>query len=442
MFFIKVLLQWSILYTFQTTVRGKCIFQFHSQQSPMGNFSSPLFPSNYTESLECVYNFQGKEHETLKLTFHEFDLEAPFVKGCLTDYIDISTITIIGNKFLVGRYCGDDIPASMLFMNPHAEIIFKTNLVIHRKGFHGSYHFQDEKTIPPPRSTGNVSNCGGTVSGVGGVIVSPGFPYYFPKDVDCIWLIRVDYHMKIYVRILKMQLYGSIANCAEAELTLYDGYSSISFNPKVLQKYCGDLRYYKNVEEQTQLSSRNRLLLRFKTSAAQIMKGEDLDKNAVGFKIVWTAVDFKQEGKCEEFICKESRYCFSSPDNSCAEMRNYCIDKSLVCNGHPNCGNEDYTDEDKCNIPLLAGCGAAGGVLLLSFLIGFCLYRRHSGLRNSNSHSLNMQLRQLEHSPSYSGRPPSGHFYYPGDPNCSVHSASYELLHTKPMARVEKRAMR
>ncbi|GBM14449.1 hypothetical protein AVEN_246607-1 [Araneus ventricosus] len=63
---------------------------------------------------------------------------------CLTDYIDVSTITIIGNKFLVGRYCGDDIPASMLFMNPHAEIIFKTNLVIHRKGFHGSYHFQDE----------------------------------------------------------------------------------------------------------------------------------------------------------------------------------------------------------------------------------------------------------------------------------------------------------
>ncbi|GBM23638.1 hypothetical protein AVEN_117388-1 [Araneus ventricosus] len=224
-------------------------------------------------------------------------------------------------------------------------------------------------------------------------------------------------------------------NCAEAELTLYDGYSSISFNPKVLQKYCGDLRYYKNVEEQTQLSSRNRLLLRFKTSAAQVMKGEDLDKNAVGFKIVWTAVDFKKEGQCQEFICKESRYCFSSPENSCAEMKNYCIDKSLVCNGHPNCGNEDYTDEDKCNIPLLAGCGAAGGVLLLSFLIGFCLYRRHGSLRNSPSQSLNMQLRQLEHSPSFSGRPPNSNFYYPGDPNCSVHAASYELLHTKPMAR-------
>ncbi|GIY18899.1 hypothetical protein CDAR_557871 [Caerostris darwini] len=123
---------------------SKCIFEFHSHQSAQGNFSSPLFPGNYSESLECVYNFQGKEHETLRLTFHEFQLEQPFVKGCLTDYIDVSTITIIGNKFLVGRYCGDTIPGSMLFMNPHAEIIFKTNLVVHGKGFHGSYHFQDE----------------------------------------------------------------------------------------------------------------------------------------------------------------------------------------------------------------------------------------------------------------------------------------------------------
>lgn len=64
--------------------------------------------------------------------------------------------------------------------------------------------------IPPPKSTANVSNCGGTITGVGGIIVSPGYPYYFPKDVECIWLLRVDYHMKIYVRILKMQLYGSI----------------------------------------------------------------------------------------------------------------------------------------------------------------------------------------------------------------------------------------
>ncbi|XP_042903223.1 CUB domain-containing protein 2-like [Parasteatoda tepidariorum] len=409
-----------------TAALSKCIFQFQSEQSERGNFSSPMFPNNYSESLECIYNFQGKDHETLRLTFHHFDLEAPFKKGCLTDYVDVSTITIVGSKFLVGRFCGNDIPNSMLFMNPRAEIIFKTNHVIHSKGFHGSYHFQDEKMIPPPKSTMNVSNCGGIVTGVGGIIVSPGYPYYFPKNIECIWLLRVDYHMRIYVRIIKMQLYGSIANCPEAELAIYDGYSSISFNPNLMQKYCGDLRYYKNIEEQTALSARNRLLLRFKTSAAQIMKGEDLDKNAVGFKIIWTAVEFQDEGKCKEFVCKDSRYCMSSLDNACSEVRNYCIDKSLVCDGYPNCSNEDYSDEDRCNIPLLAGCGAAGGILLLSFLIGFCLYRRQSNLHEhlSHSHSLNMQLRQLEHSPSYSGRTP----FYPDIPPSSI--------------RVDKRSLR
>lgn len=70
--------------------------------------------------------------------------------------------------------------------------------------------FNFSEMIPPPKSTANVSNCGGTITGVGGIIVSPGYPYYFPKDVECIWLLRVDYNKKIYVRILKMQLYGSI----------------------------------------------------------------------------------------------------------------------------------------------------------------------------------------------------------------------------------------
>lgn len=57
-------------------------------------------------------------------------------------------------------------------------------------------------------------------------------------------------------------------------------------------------------------------------------------------------------GQCQDFVCRESRYCISTPENSCAEMRHYCIDKSLVCNGYANCGNEDLTDEDKCKLEI------------------------------------------------------------------------------------------
>lgn len=60
---------------------AKCIFQFSSQQHENGNFSSPQYPKKYSEELRCIYNFHGKDHETLRLTFYVFDLEAASEKG-------------------------------------------------------------------------------------------------------------------------------------------------------------------------------------------------------------------------------------------------------------------------------------------------------------------------------------------------------------------------
>lgn len=57
---------------------------------------------------------------------------------------------------------------------------------------------------------------------------------------------------------------------------------------------------------------------------------------------------FNISGLCQDFVCKDSHYCITKSENSCSEMLTYCIDKSLVCNGYANCGNEDYTDEDRC----------------------------------------------------------------------------------------------
>ncbi|UYV63909.1 hypothetical protein LAZ67_2005949, partial [Cordylochernes scorpioides] len=282
---------------------AECTFQYDSSRSKVGNFSSPNFPANYSEDLECFYYFSGEDYETLRLTFFVFELEKPFEKGCLTDYIDISTITILNEKQLVGRYCGRQVPPNMLFMHPRAEIVFKSNLVVHGRGFYGRYEFLDEKFIPPPPST--PQSCGGNETGVGGVIMSPGFPGSFQGDLDCIWLIRAEYSQYIYVRILKLHLYGSIANCAEAQLSIIDGYSSLSFNTQLLQKYCGDLTYYKNAGDQIRLSTRNRILIRFKTAVGNDVS-RDKKNDYVGFKLVWTAVNFEKTGRarrrCSQYL--------------------------------------------------------------------------------------------------------------------------------------------
>ncbi|GFQ81646.1 CUB domain-containing protein 2 [Trichonephila clavata] len=260
--FVRKLVHYHIFTLLYSESVAQCFYDFDSNVSKVGNFTSPNFPKKYNANAICYYNFIGNDFETLKLDFEAFDLEEPYSKGCLTDYVDISTITASNVKELVGRYCGNKVDSPMLSMHPKAEIIFRSNHVIEGQGFFGMYEFKDESLIPPPNSTAGIIGCGGIVTGVGGTIVSPGYPQFFPKNIECVWLIRVDHHKHIYTRILELQLYGSIANCNDVELSIYDGYSSFSFNPEIIKKYCGDLKYYKNVEELTQMSKRNRLLVR------------------------------------------------------------------------------------------------------------------------------------------------------------------------------------
>ncbi|OQR75819.1 suppressor of tumorigenicity 14 protein-like, partial [Tropilaelaps mercedesae] len=241
--------------------------------------------------------------------------------------------------------------------------------------FFGHYEFTDERSVPPPPSS-NVTDCGGTLSGVGGILTSPNYPHSFPKDVDCAWLIRVDYEKHIYLRVLELQLKGSIANCGEAELVIYDGYSNIDVNPVLLKRYCGDLKYYKNTEEKTQLSRRNRIVVRLRTTVASPQRHEG---EIIGFKLVWTAVTFADQ--CEQFTCGKSQYCVNTESGTCntSLTKNYCIDRTLQCDGVPNCSGEDSSDEDKCRLPLLAGCGAAGGMLAFIVLVSLSCVRSSPG---------------------------------------------------------------
>ncbi|XP_022245858.1 neuropilin and tolloid-like protein 2 [Limulus polyphemus] len=410
-----------------------CMYHFDSTQSKVGNFSSPNFPAKYPDNLQCNYQFVGKPYETLRLTFFSFELEQPYKDGCLTDYVDISTVTAFKVKQLVGRFCGRDVTSPIQSMYPQMEIMFRTNHAKQFRGFYGKYDFRAEKDVPPPESSPKVKGCGGIETGFGGVIISPGYPDSFPEDVKCIWLIRVAHGMHIYIRVLELQLYGSIANCADAELSVFDGYSSFEFNPDLVKRYCGDLKYYKNVEEKTALSERNRLLIRFLTSRGQGKIGDEI----MGFKLMWTAVTFRKEGECEGFTCKTSQFCVNSGSPMCAQTRQYCIDPSLVCNGLPNCSENDVSDEDQCNIPLLAGCGAAVSLVVLCSVVGIIVYRkrRRVGKSMSQTQNLNMQLRQLECSPSFPNRS-SGNYYSspsevcsPLETNCRLHP-HYDVIVT------------
>ena len=94
------------------------------------------------------------------------------------------------------------------------------------------------------------------------------------------------------------KFYFSPANCKEAQLSIYDGYENYDFSPKEPKKFCGDLRYYKGIDDKVDLSSDNRLLIRFQADVSHTQWSEQLaGKDRVGFRMVWTAIDFTPKGQ-------------------------------------------------------------------------------------------------------------------------------------------------
>ena len=51
---------------------------------------------------------------------------------------------------------------------------------------------------------------------------------------------------------------------------------------------------------------------------------------------------------CDGFYCHGGEYCIDSGSLICNTGPRYCIDRSLRCNGVPNCGAYDFSDEDMC----------------------------------------------------------------------------------------------
>ncbi|CAC5360552.1 CUBN [Mytilus coruscus] len=65
--------------------------------------------------------------------------------------------------------------------------------------------------------------------------------------------------------------------------------------------------------------------------------------------ILITMVDLDLSRKCHQFLCHETKHCLEKKNNGCkTPTYQYCINHSLLCNGLPNCGVTDNSDEARC----------------------------------------------------------------------------------------------
>ncbi|XP_041354160.1 membrane frizzled-related protein-like [Gigantopelta aegis] len=323
----------------------KCEYHFSYKKQMSGNFKSPKFPKFYPELITCHYYFDAATDGRIQIDFDVFELE-PMAKddtACRFDYVDIFSVDRMGYKTLLSRFCGSEKPEAITSIQSRLEIIFVSDYTKTANGFLGQYTFLDDTWQPfgPP-----TQGCGSeTLTGAGGVISSPNFPSPFPGNTKCTWLIKVKEGYQIFIHHLALDI-GESAQCDEKHLLIYNGFATPDMVPE--ERLCGQLHsYHPSMKEF--LSSSSRVVIRFISTSANTERSK-------GFQLVWSAVRLPEDGTCAQFTCAGGQHCYEPA--ICMPLERYCIDESLHCDGVPNCGPFDDSDERKClrEILIVAAC--------------------------------------------------------------------------------------
>ncbi|XP_070188773.1 uncharacterized protein [Littorina saxatilis] len=258
---------------------------------------------------------------------------------CVYDYIDVYAVDSKGYRTVLGRFCGNKLPAPITSPQSTLLIEFVSDYTKPSTGFFGHFTFLGDNWQPFDHAR---RMCGpGNMEGSGGIIQSPGYPRPFPPGVDCSWLVKVRDDEQILIMIDDLDI-GTSAHCAasDSSLQIYYGYATNNTVPS--ENLCGQLHSVIAARKRERPSPSSRVVIRFITGPNNLERSR-------GFRLTWTAIHLPQEGPCPEFQCEGGYACgLEGLGGICDQLPRYCIHDDQRCNGIANCGQHDDSDERRC----------------------------------------------------------------------------------------------
>ncbi|KAK2868219.1 hypothetical protein Q7C36_000090 [Tachysurus vachellii] len=206
--------------------------------SSSGNISSPNFPGLYPYNVDCSWLIVVSEGSSVLLTFHHFELE--YHADCAYDYVKIYNGVSEDEGNLLGKFCGDATPPQFSSSWNIMSIIFHSDRHVARTGFLVGYR---------------KDTCGGVLTGISGVISSPGYPLEYSNNAECSWMIQVSNRSVVTLVFLDFQLENN-EGCNFDYIALFDG-------PTVQHRHIGN--YCGNKGPPNTVSTSNQLLVVFKS---------------------------------------------------------------------------------------------------------------------------------------------------------------------------------
>ncbi|KAB0373534.1 hypothetical protein FD755_015193 [Muntiacus reevesi] len=160
-----------------------------------GTILSPGYPEPYGNNLNCIWKIIVTEGSGIQIQVISFATEQNWDSLEIYDGGDSSAPRL-------GSFSGTTVPALLSSTSNQLYLHFQSDISVAAAGFHLEY-----KSKLPGRShiscmPGTVrrwnypsplciATCGGTLSSMGGVVLSPGFPGTYPNNLDCTWKISL-----------------------------------------------------------------------------------------------------------------------------------------------------------------------------------------------------------------------------------------------------------
>ncbi|XP_036410589.1 CUB domain-containing protein 2 [Megalops cyprinoides] len=259
-----------LLYIYGKAVSKKGVKCGGILSAPNGNVSSPNFPGLYPYNTECAWLIVVAEGSSVLLTFHHFELE--YHANCAYDYIKIYNGVSEDEGNLLGKFCGDISPPQFTSSWNVMSLIFHSDRHVAHRGFLVGYR---------------KDMCGGVLTGLSGIISSPGYPVEYSNNADCSWTVHVSNRTVVSLVFLDFQLENN-EGCNFDYVALFDG---PTVTHRHLGNYCGSNR------PPNTITTSNQLLVVFKS---------DFNIGGRGFKAYYYS------GECQQ-VFTAIRGNFTSP---------------------------------------------------------------------------------------------------------------------------------
>ncbi|EFX88478.1 hypothetical protein DAPPUDRAFT_95239 [Daphnia pulex] len=152
-----------------------------------GNITSPNYPSNYDDMLNCKWHFQVPSSNRILFQFYKlFRTEQGYDRVSIYDGISNSARLIVE---LTGN---DSLSQIFTTTSNTATVRFTTDSSLNFAGFALYY------SVDP------IPACGGVLY-TDGTIETPDFPAHYPSSAKCRWIITADVNKKIVINFESFQ---------------------------------------------------------------------------------------------------------------------------------------------------------------------------------------------------------------------------------------------